>query len=298
MNFNKLPVTIFSSLLTGSLASLCLLLLPETAGAQISLTAASNQYQQDFNSLISSGGSALYTDNSTLPGLYALIGAGSPGTGGSVPARIFIESPNDPVPGLGSMGNGNLPNRALGMWINNTITASNNGFGTFGFRFVNADPVQSITSITVQYTGQQWLVNSAADQTLAFSYAVFDAGTGAIDTPVGYSEESALHFISKGKATSSSGFPLYQQTLSATIAVTVLPGQELNIRWMDINDPGPDHMTAIDNLSVGASFDPVPAPDGLISALTGCGVLGLPMGLAHIRRRGRAGKQKKNGRVN
>ena len=267
----------------------------DTANAQISLTAGASQYTQDFNSLVASGTTTSpYADNSTIPGFYALVGRGPLGTGADTytPTIYNIQDGASVNPGIADFGTGTSTNRAFGTVVTDATTAPSSGFMTYGFRFVNNDPIHSITSIAIQYTGEQWRRNSTTNQTLAFSSAVFDTGTGGLDPVIGYSSNTVLDFISTGGTGTVGGTtPQYSQIKTGTITATVRPGQELWVRWVDVNDAGNDHATAIDNVSVNATFDPTPAPPGLISGLIGSAVGSAQFGVFWLRKKRRLRKK-------
>lgn len=266
-----------------------------TANAQISLTAGASQYTQDFSSLMVTGStnSAPYADNSTIPGFYALVGRGPLGTGAVTytPTIYGVTDGGTTLPGITSFGSSGSTNRAFGTVLTDAITAPSSGFMTYGFRFINNDPTQTITQLTVQYTGEQWRRNSTTDQTLAFSSAVFDAGTGGLDPQTGYSSNTSLDFISTGGSTTGGTSPIYTTLKNGTITATVRPGQEFWVRWVDVNDAGPDHATAIDNVSVTAAFDPTPAPPAYISGLIGSAVGFAQFSVVQLRRKRRLRKK-------
>ena len=178
-----------------------------TAKAQISLTTGSSLYTQNFDTLaLGNTSSAPYTDNSTIPGLYSLIGKGPLGTGAatSTPTLYYVSNGSSVTAGINDFGinyNSNDPNstnRAFGTFVNDATTGFDTGFIAYGFRFVNNDSL-TITQFTVQYTGEQWRRNTTTNQTLAFSSAVFDSGTGGLDPTTGYTSNTALDYLSTPK---------------------------------------------------------------------------------------------------
>ncbi len=132
-------------------------------------------------------------------------------------------------------------------------------------------------NFAVSYAGEQWRNNgNATQQTLSFWYQV---GTGLTDTTPGsnaaWTALNALDFtgpIATATAVSLDGNALANRiNLSATLSgVSLAPGQELFLRWLDLNDAGNDHGLAIDDLNVTA-LTVVPEPSTWV--LLGGGLL-------------------------
>ena len=65
-----------------------------------------------------------------------------------------------------------------------------------------------------------------------------------------------LNFTTPIKTTPDSGLngndPANRQIVRATIAVSVPAGEEIRIRWLDVDDTGTDHGAGIDDLTVTA----------------------------------------------
>jgi len=123
-------------------------------------------------------------------------------------------------------------------------------------------------------------------QTLAFSYQVKASPfTSPIDVQSppngGWTGFSALDFTSPN-VTSTTGVALDgnlagNRTVFTGVVltgVTVNPGEEIFLRWLDIDDTGNDHGLAVDDFSV--SFSAVPEPSTAL--LGGLGLLVLSFG--------------------
>jgi len=184
-------------------------------------------YSQNFDSLGTSG--ATWANNMTLPGWYAsksasdltsyLAGAGTSTTGG--------------LYSLGTNGNHSVGERALG-----SIASSSANPMCFGVRFYN-NTAFAQTNIRVSYTGEQWRNGGSGNaEMLAFSYAV-----------------SSLPITNTFSAATWTNAPANRATFTNVVltGVTLQPGQELSLRWLDTDDTGSDDGLAIDDLTV--NFD-------------------------------------------
>lgn len=220
-------------------------------------------YFQDFNSLATSGTANAWVDNVTLPGWYA-----SKTAGGSTVTVYRGESGSNNAGALysfGVAGVSSLTDRALG-----TIASGTPGNWAYGVRFTN-DTGLLLTNFTVSYTGEQWRNgNNVNAHTLAFSYrvsanAITNADAANTATWIAV---SALNFVTPTTGDSASALdgnsPTNRQFISAMLAgVAVEAGEEIFIRWRDVDDPGNDHGMGIDDLLVtfeSADFTPV-APE-------------------------------------
>jgi predicted extracellular nuclease len=241
------------------LAVLSCCLLTSRVRAQVSLTTLGTPYTQPFDTLTTSGTANPWTDNSTLAGWYAQFSAtpANPTTyradsGGSNTGAIYS---------WGVAGVNPLTERAFGMLSSGTpvtvLTA---------VRFVN-NTGSTITSLNISYNGEQWRDGGAVTpvaQTTFFEYQVANAGTITdANTPsTGWTSFSSLDFTSPTFTNTGAGAALdgnnasNRTAKSATLTVTVNPGQEVWLRWRDINDAGNDHGLGVDDLSVTPQGSP------------------------------------------
>lgn len=214
-----------------------------SANAQISITTlgSSGAYSQDFNVL--GTGNFNLSDNVSIPGAYAFRSSGN-------------ASPNVFVASTGSTGTGDFKNYGLSGDLDRNFgtQASGNSTGDmyFGFRFQN-DTGQNISTIEIQYVGEQWRTASGNPQALAFSYRqsagdITDLTTGT------YTNVPVLNFTTPINVTPASGLngndPANRLLIRATISVSVPAGEEIMIRWLDIDDTGTDHGAGVDDLLV------------------------------------------------
>lgn len=203
----------------------------------------SGLYTQDFDTLAASGGPFTWTDNSTLPGWYLsrvtyLTGTGSGTAGGAY-----------------SFGTSSSTDRALGSVA--TALPSGTGDIAYGLRLRN-DTAGSFTGFEFAYVGEQWRrANNANSHKLQFSYKISGSPINLLDT--GFSSVTQLDFtgpISGSSATALNGNLSANRTaLSFSLNftspfVSLDPGEEIMLRWIDENDSGADHGLAIDNLSI------------------------------------------------
>ena len=227
--------------------SFAVALLAQTARAQIAFSAGT--YAQDFD-LLASSGTLGWANNVTLVGWYAarsttnvttyLTGAGTSATGG--------------LYSFGTNGVNPAAERALGS------LAGSSSANAFGLRFTN-DTGLTVTNISLSVTGEQWRnANGAGAVTnlLAFAYQISSApltNADAVNSQT-WTAFNALDFVSPivgGSATPLDGNASANRQVFANIGLSgasVAPGQEIFLRWRDVDDTGSDAGLAIDNVTV------------------------------------------------
>jgi len=229
------------SLWTGLVAGFFLV---SAAPAQILMSGGT--YAQNFDSLASSG-TINWTNNFTLPGWYAAkSGTNAPNyaasTGSSTTGGLYS---------FGVAGVNSASDRALG-----SLGSSSASPVIYGIRFTN-DTGLTVTNIAVAYTGEEWRNGgSGSASSLAFSYGVSSSPiTNAVDATT-WINFGALNFttptvgspagaLDGNNATNRQVFPAVILT-----NISVLPGQELFLRWLDVDDAGSDSALTIDDLTV------------------------------------------------
>jgi hypothetical protein len=189
-----------------------------------------------------------WTDDSTLAGWYSTRTTYNVATGSSNAGAMYS---------FGVAGVNPVTDRALG-------GLASGGTGTFywALKLTNNTGLP-IESITVNYNGEQWRDGGAAipvAQTMDFQYQVAAAGTivDADSPPTGWTTFSALSFTSPTFSNTAAGVQLdgnaaanrTAKSATVTFGTPVAAGQEIWIRWEDLNDAGNDHGLAIDDLSV------------------------------------------------
>jgi uncharacterized protein len=263
------------------------------AQAQVLLSGGLS-YSQKFDTLANSpeAGSGTWTDGATtgVEGWYA--------------SRAFVSGTTSAYGpyaytayriGTGSANNGSIwsfgaaadTDRALGSLGSGTPKTN-----VFGVRFKN-DTANPLDTVTIGYTGEQWRNGgNTAVQTLAFSYQVSSAGftspIGVDSAPNGgWTAFSALNFLSPttgATATALNGNDAANRTVFAPTVLTGLtlnPGEEIFLRFLDIDDSGNDHGLAVDDFT--ASFSVV-VPEPTVVALAGLGLLGYTFWRRNLKR--------------
>jgi predicted extracellular nuclease len=231
----------------------------------ISVTTLGSPITQNFDTLASSGTPA-WADDSTLPGWYAQFGtnatnptAYTPSTGNSGTGALYS---------FGVAGTNPVTDRALGSVGSGTPTDI-----YWALKLTN-NTGSTITSLAISYTGEEWRQGGCTTppctplaQTVDFQYQVANAGviTDANAPTTGWLDHDPLDFTSPQPGTSTAaaidGNAAANRTaLSSTITVTVNNGQEVWLRWKDINHANNDHGLAIDDFSV--------TPNGSVSPTT------------------------------
>ena len=246
---------------------------PEAPLAAISLT---SPYSQDFDTLATGGTSNTWTDDSTLSGWYSnrttyIADAGASTTGG-----------------LHSYGMGSATERAMG-----SIGSSSAPIVYYGAPF-NNDTGREVISIQVGYTGEQWRNGgSMVQHKLVFEYQI-----GATDLTSGtWTPVTSLDFtgpIATDTTASLDGNAAGNRVVigPVTINLSLGVGQDIWLRWIDVNDTGNDHGLAVDDLQVTAQATTAitlrtlsAAPQGVSDALPLAGLALLGGLAAFIRRR-------------
>ncbi|MEH1860615.1 MAG: Calx-beta domain-containing protein [Nostoc sp.] len=195
-------------------------------------------YSQNFDTLAASGTSIAWTNDSTISGWYAtrtnyITGTGSNNTGG-----------------LYSFGSANNADRALG-----SVASGTTGAIYYGLRLQN-NTGSAITKLQVSYTGEQWRNGgNTSQQQLKFSYQTgltLTSLTTGTWTPV-----TSLDFtgpIATANAGALNGNQSANQTVITPVifnlATPIANGEEIILRWEDIDNGNNDHGLAIDDVSV------------------------------------------------
>ena len=220
-----------------------------------SITALNVPLNEAFDTLSSTVGTGLaWADNSTIAGVYSSRTTYNVATGSSNTGALYS---------FGVAGAGPVGDRALG-----SVASGGSGTIYYGVKLTN-NTGGAITSLAVQYTGEQWRNGGSSNaspnvvQAIEFQYKVASAGVQtAINTPSsGWIDHNDLDFASPifgttafqtldGNATAN------RMAKSSTITVNVPAGQEIWLRWVDIDNANNDHGLAVDDLVITADGVP------------------------------------------
>lgn len=172
-----------------------------------------------------------------------------------------------------SFGAAGDADRALGGLAANTLAnappASANTMMYIGLRLTN-DTGVVLSNFTLSYVGEQWRDGGAATpnvQSLTFEYKIDAANIQDVDfTAVPALDFTSPTFVNTGSGAALDGNAAENRTAIGPVVVTGLnwlPGQDLWLRWGDLNNTGNDHGLAIDDVSFSAN---VPEPGSLALA--------------------------------
>jgi endonuclease/exonuclease/phosphatase family metal-dependent hydrolase len=218
------------------LAFLCLAIKP--LHAQVDITGTT--YTQDFDGLLSTGTVNPWTDNSTITGWYTNRTTYRAGTG------------SDNAGGLYSYGASASAERALG-----SVGSGSAALVYYGVRLKN-NTAQSISSIQVKYRGEQWR-NGGNTATQSLSFAWLSGATVTNIGGTGYTVVPQLAFTSPVTGASAATLvgndsPNFTNIDFTITGLSVASGQEIMLRWEDINDGGNDHGLSIDDLELTFTY--------------------------------------------
>lgn len=251
--------------------------LAASASAQVSFAGS---YSQDFDSLPRSGNAAAnaWANNSTLVGWYGFrsnprADLGDPeGVAGvrdatpNAPTGIAAVTGGGGAGGFFSVGqNSTATDRALGV-----IPSGSAVSGDWSLALVlRNDAALPLVGFSLSFVGEQWRVStSTLVNTWDFDYAVLDSfspsvldatNTAGFVNPAGGAGDWSTP-VNTGAASGLNG-NLAANRVSVSVSSSSVwnPGQFLVLRWWDDNNPGDDHLMAIDDLSVTAEVIPEPS---------------------------------------
>jgi hypothetical protein len=212
--------------------------------AAISLTGVSPSYGQNFDTLPSTG-TPTFVQDSTISGWYGL----RSGNG----TTIIADAGSGNAGGLYSYGSTGSSERALG-----SIGSGGAAAGNFAYvaSFTNGGAT-AITSLAIDYVGEQWRNSAAAGQTVAFGYRV-----GGASVAIGDTDFTALTSLDYTSPITGGTAGLLNGNLAANrvaksgsvTGLTIAPGASFWLRWSDPDHSGTDHGLSIDDFNVTASF--------------------------------------------
>lgn len=245
MQYRTLP-------LLRSLALITVLAATPPIAAQFDLVTPENAVLVDFDLAGSPNCSydVPWTDNGTLPNCYSDRPTFNYSNGCAMDGGLHIA--------------GEAGEMALGGRSSTSMSAFK-----WGVRFRNSTGI-TLSGLRVRVRAEQWNnATSNVQNVVQFGYrtsstAITDVGSGAY-TPV-----PALNLTNFTPPTGCSGagaaingnLPEYFAQLEACITVTLAPGDEIMLRWSDVNESCNDHMLLTDDLEVTGLVLPTLTPSG------------------------------------
>lgn len=246
-----------------------------SAQAAIQLTDGNLSYSQDFNTLASSGTTAVtWLNDSTLQG-WSLFNS----TGAAITSYIVSTGASN-TGSFASFGAAGSTDRALGGLASGGSyfgsPASGAVAGYMAVAFTNSSS-STFDSFTLSFDGEQWRNGgntSAQPMVLQYGFGSSFATVGSWTTagssfnwssPVTGATAAAVDGNAAGHVAVAGG------TISG---LNWSSGQTLWIRWVENNDVGNDHGLAIDNVSLSVT-SAVPEPSSYALMLAGLGTVGL-----------------------
>lgn len=216
-----------------------------------SITTFETPLTENFDVLANTGTGIIWTNNSTIPGWYSSRAAYNSGTGSSNAGALYS---------FGVAGTNLVTDRALG-----SIGSGSTGTIYWGVKLTN-NTGATITSLDVSYVGEQWRNGGSSTnqplsiaQTVDFQYQIANAGliTGINNPTTGWIDHDPLDFTSPtfgtvAAAALDGNAGANRVAKSATLSIVIGNGQEVWLRWTDIDHTGNDHALAIDDFSVTA----------------------------------------------
>lgn len=269
------------------LAGLILLALGANVHADITYSTAGSTYSQTFDSLIPSGTSQAWANDSTLQGWNLFQSAGS---------AITTYSAGDGGTNAGSFysfGTINNTDRALGGTASGGAyfgsPASGALAGHIAVQITNNTGIL-LNSFSVGFDGEQWRNGgntSAQVMKLEYGFGSTFASVTTWNAPGGTFDFTSPVIGATAAAVDGNAAGLVAGLGGSVNGLSWNDGESLWIRWIENNDVGNDHGMGIDNFTfsgVGPSAAPEPTTMAAFGAFGAIGGIG-----AYLKRR----KQKK-----
>ena len=214
------------------------------ANAQVAITTTATAYTQNFNTLRATAGTS-----TTLPTGWKLLE-----TGTNANTSYTTDAGTSTTGDTYSYGTGTATERAFGTLRSGSLVS------TLGVQISNST-TQTITSITISYTGEQWRCGTAGrtDQ-LDFQYSL---NATSLSTGT-WTDANTLDFVSPSTTTTGAkdGNAVANRTVkTATITGLSIANNALFwLRWNDADASGADDGLSIDDFSIQLSGSDVTAP--------------------------------------
>ncbi len=215
-----------------------------TTNAQVIITSTATTYTQNFNTLRATAGTS-----ATLPTGWKLLEAGT-----SANTTYASDAGTTATGNTYSYGTGTATDRAFGALLSGSLSP------IMGVQIKNST-AQTITSITISYTGEQWRCGTTGrtDQ-LSFQYS-----TSATSLSTGtWVDVNTLDFMSP--STTTTGAKDGNAAANRAVKTTTITGLNIAsnaifwLRWEDADVTGADDGLAIDDFSIQLIGGDVTAP--------------------------------------
>lgn len=219
---------------------------------QLSISQPGVVYSQNFDTLTSGS----WSNNETLVGWYARTDAISSittyaaGVGASTGGQLYA---------FGVLGEHTKEDRALGLVATDDFFGTaGSGKGYLGWRLKN-ETGKYISSISITWSGEQWRRGANTNtQSISLSY---QTGISIISLITGTWTTTSSIFISPQTGTIAASLDgnLPENRVSNITCVLsdlhLQNGDEIMLRWSDLNDIGNDHTLAIDDVSITSAVE-------------------------------------------
>lgn len=219
------------------------------SNAQVTITSAAVPYTQNFNTLRATAGTS-----ATLPTGWRLLETGS-----NANTSYETDAGSTTTGNTYSYGTGTTTDRALGTLLSGSLTSA------IGVQIRNSTG-QTITSLSISYTGEQWRCGTAArtDQ-LDFRYSL---NATSLSTGT-WTDVNTLDFVSPNTAATGAkdGNAIANRTAkAATISgLNIANNAVFWLRWSDLDASGADDGLSVDDFSIQLNGGDAAAP--LLSSL-------------------------------
>ncbi len=228
------------------------------ANATVSISTVGQTYSQNFDSLGNDDGTSYtFTDNSTIAG-WRVNSEHMDGNSDQYTAEDGSSTSGKAY----SFGDDEAADRALGY-----LGSGGNDYFNMAVGLAN-DTGETLNKIVISYTGEQWRSGgntSDNNNSLVFSYRIFDASSGSIPASTsqsGWTTVSGLEFTAPQTSVASGALDGNQsanQTDFSNVEISGLTwsdGQELWVRFAGNDGSGTDAGLAVDDFSVQAVPEP------------------------------------------
>ncbi len=216
-----------------------------TNAQQISVTALSQVYTQNFNTLETTG-----TTGTTMPNGWYFNGVSSyrANNGSTTNGALYS---------FGDTAVASITDRSIGSIGSNSIQPS------FGAKFIN-NTTASITDIIISFNIENWRLGQKPALRLDSTEFSYNIGVDSFNS-VGWISVNSLNLITPDTSATSSGalngnLAINKKAVSGTISgLAIEAGKTFWIRWKEINVSGADDGLSVDDLTVKFAGGVVPA---------------------------------------